>query len=87
MIQRSTEERDLNERQKRFCWEFVHGEHAGNATQSYLVVYKESSVSSAGVCSSALLKDARVARLLAKYRNEAMEKRLRDLRPWNDLLG
>ena len=80
-------ETELNERQQKFCQEFVFGAHQGNATRSYLVVYRESSVTSAGTCASQLLKDPRSSRYLAELRRDAHEKRLRELQPWSSLVG
>ena len=80
-------ESKLNERQRQFCEEFVNGEHAGNATQSYLSVYRESSVSSAGTSSSQLLADPRITKVIGDLRKEKAEKRITDMRPWEQLVG
>lgn len=80
-------ESPLNERQRQFCIEFVEGKHAGNATRSYMEIYKSSSVSSAGSCAAQLLRDPRVAGLIADLRQQRAEKRITDMMPWEALVG
>jgi len=77
----------LNERQRQFCIEFVEGKHAGNATRSYMESYSASSVSSAGSCAAQLLRDPRVAGLIAELRQQRAAKRITDMRPWEELVG
>lgn len=84
-------EKELNTNQKRFCQEYLYGEHQGNGTKCYQLAYslvgKVLDDDSAGSCASALLKDPRITAHLKAEREKQAAELQHKLRPWSDLAG
>ena len=82
-------EKELNAKQKKFCQEYLYGEHQGNGTKCYRKVYSVVgnvlSDASACSCASDLLKDPRVIAYLRVLSEKAAEKLDHKLKRWEDL--
>jgi phage terminase small subunit len=65
----------LTAKQRRFCWEFLHGETAGNAMRSYVVAYGNPNEKTAGPAADLLLKDSNVQKYLDTLRQQALARR------------
>ena len=82
-------EKELNTKQKRFCQEYLYGEHQENATKCYQLAYdvvgKELSDGSAGSCASALLRQPSILAHLKAEREKQTAKLQDKLRRWEDL--
>jgi hypothetical protein len=76
----------LTPHERRFVDEYFAGDHAGNGTRSYLVVYPEASYSTASVASSELLKSPKVREYLESLYEQATKATLGKLQDWVELL-
>ena len=84
-------EKELNAKQKKFCQEYLYGEHQGNGTKCYRKVYefgeKTLSDTVCGSCASALLKDPRTIAYLKMLRQAKAAKLDTKLSSWESLAG
>ena len=82
-------EKELNAKQKKFCQEYLYGEHQGNGTKCYRKVYefgeKTLSDTVCGSCASALLKDPRTIAYLKMLRQAKAAKLDTKLSSWESL--
>jgi hypothetical protein len=76
----------LTPQERRFAEEFFSGEHAGNATRSYLAIHPDSSYDTASVEASTLLKQPNVRSFLEYLHQEATGLTVGKLIPWVDVL-
>ena len=76
----------LSPKEREFCEEFFAGQHPGNATRSYMVVYPNTKYDVASVEASRLLKATRVREYLAELHQTATMLTAAKLQPWADLL-
>jgi hypothetical protein len=76
----------INPTERRFAEEFFAGDHAGNATRSYLEVNPEATYDRASVEASILLKSDRVKRYLAELHERITVATAGSLREWTELL-
>jgi len=79
------EESELSAPERRFCDEYFSGDHADNATRSYLVAYPNANLSTAGSKGPELLKQRRIENYLARLREQAIGASAEKLIPWVNL--
>jgi hypothetical protein len=76
----------LTPQERRFAEAFFSGEHAGNATRSYLALHPDSSYDTASVEASTLLKQPNIRSFLECLHREATGLTVGKLVPWIDVL-
>jgi len=79
-------ESELSAPERKFCAEYFGGDHADNATRSYLVAYPNANISTAGSMGPALLKQPRIGNYLARLREQAIQVSAAEFLPWVSLL-
>jgi hypothetical protein len=76
----------IGPKERRFAEEYFSGDHAGNATRSYLAVNPDATYDRASVEASILLKSDRVRRYLAELHERITAATAGSLKEWSDLL-
>src|SRR5437016_3290848 len=80
------EESELSAPERKFCDEYFEGDHADNATRSYMVAYPNANLSTAGSMGPELLKQPRIEKYLARLREQAIGASAAKFLPWVSLL-